>query len=531
MVNYHQVVIVMDGTWPSNIEIEPSYFHDIIININQAIKEWALKSILFLNSGQSLSLPQEKLLLSVYGTSSGSNPQVVLSQDVLSLPLLNTALKHYMNQFKHIKQDKIGISTMESTLKHLSTMMNSSMKENIISSQIVYFTTEKLDGVSSELNQTLGELYGDNVDLHVIKVVYDFDVDVCMDTGFIELVEKFPNTRCTTVFNDPLCLARELFLSTKHMFKPHGREMSLFVSKNSEPLKMSLIPSITLNDFELFVSDRICQCHEEKVNSNVLYTQLQKGFVCSSTLKIIDFSDTIPVLRIGNGSREVLYTSGYDEKCLTLHTNIEMCVLSRVKLCSMPYELLFGETFLLIPSIDIDLSMVEKNESEIYYLCRHLVDTNEGLLCTSETSLRATSIKDSCVKYHFLIVADVEMKCLVVRQVSTSDEVIPPVFLSRLSPHLPSSNISKELSDLELIEEFNPLSFNSNKINFVYKSIATALVQKRSSDMDRKPKWQSKDTLASTTGFPHARKDEATPKRSSNTEKVQSKKVKKLIFK
>ncbi|KAF0980732.1 hypothetical protein FDP41_013215 [Naegleria fowleri] len=507
--NYHQVVLVMNccgTTKPGNKPSSNSsllYFRDIVINIHQAIKEWALKTILFLKAGQrSLSLTQEKLLLSIYSTSNHSSLQMVLAQDDLSLPLLNTSLKNHQSQYKDCHED------------------------NVISSQIVYFTTEKFDCVSEDLNQTLGELYGDNIDLHVIKVVHDFETDVCLDTAFIDMIETFPNTRSTSVFNDPLCISRELFLSTKHILKRQGREMALLISSNIEALKFSVLPSSTLNDFEISVSDRKCQCHHEKVNSNVFYKQLQKGFVCSSTLKIIDHSDTVPLLRIGDGLTELLFNSGIDEKNQVVHTIIEMQAVSRVKLCSLPYELLIGETCLLIPSIDMDISKVEQNESEVYYLCRHLVDNNEGLLCRSESSFKATSIKDSGLIYHFLVVPDLEMKCLIIRQIATSDEVVPPVFLSRLTQNLPNSKVLKELENIEVTDEFNPLSVNSNKINFVYKTIALASAHQKKND-EKKPKWDSRTSLMqSSTSV-----NEPTSRRAVNIDKGQSKRVKKLVFK
>lgn len=52
--------------------------------------------------------------------------------------------------------DEVSTPMIAGILKNLTNTIQNGMKDNVISSQIVYFTTEKFDCVSEDLNQTLG---------------------------------------------------------------------------------------------------------------------------------------------------------------------------------------------------------------------------------------------------------------------------------------------------------------------------------------------------------------------------------------
>lgn len=365
-----------------------------------------------------------------------------------------------------------------------------------------------------------------------MRVIFDFEMELSIDPMLLETFDKFPNTRCATVFNDVTCISREFFSCAKQLLKPSGRELILKVSNNLE-VRYMMVPSISAGNFDITVNERTCLCHNVLVNKSSLQTH-SNGFVCSTTLKLIDQRDTTQVVSMRNDNTlnwPLLATlnSGVE----TSHSVISIKVISRLALKNVPYELLYGESYFLVPSMEIDVNASERNENNIASLCSALLMKQEGLLCISNADLNMKSLSDSNIQHHFMILPEPEGKCLIIRNIATSDEVLPPVhILSLVNESSIDEMFMLEFDGIDLIEEYNPLMYSSNKMLFAYKSIdySKKIEEKKNSKPEKRTQIQTvtQQTMQQNTQNPKVSKAN-TPSMPANLVKKTT--LKKLSFK
>ena len=313
-----------------------------------------------------------------------------------------------------------------------------------------------------------------NVELRLIKMLHDYDFDIHSDSDLRDMFDKYPNCSFSSIFNDPLFVTRELFQSVKHLFKDNGMDFTLNVGSDLS-VKLLAVRHFVIQDFFIGFEERLCQCHGEPINK-----PRANQTVCGKTMKIIDSSDTLPAMTVGKGSTRIVVPSVIDESSHTKSIDGEMKVKGKFKTSSFPYETMIGPPFILVPSLDMELTLLEANEQKVGSLSSVIIRNNEALLCESTFDEEGYSITGSNVVFHYLIVGDKESRCLFMYKLASMDDLIPSMFLSPLSidPEV-EQRIENSIANIETFEEFNPLNFCSNKIAFMFKNTNLQVKQDR----------------------------------------------------